>query len=521
MEASTSKHPSTHVPVLNNKSSKLDNKDKFDTRMRLNNRDTKKYKDEDMDVDIINCTNDDEDVDIDIVNCTNDDEAAGIDIVNSNNEDVEVDIINCTDDDDCDLVQPHYDDDATASSSSFDDTHPDAGNCESEVMSEFRADVAQMSGFSGSENEFPLRKRRVTSHWRKFVEPIMWRCKWVELQLMKFQSLANAYDKELENYKHTKHLQYGNFELDGQCAKTVPFVLDSQREKPMKRKIRRIHEETDKEFFMSQHNLFSYFATGRSPPPHGLTMDDDQRNLAPCLSAEKNVGNDFKVPDDILSLDYGDDHSLEQLLWKIEVSQSRVFEMKNRLDSVMTDNEGRISSAEDVVLEESRNALTCSVRESDFPTNMDGPSVVADFASQLINDLVKSDDGLVKRENEDSGHGDGSHHDDVSEPTEQPQVASRKRNTEGILIYNRRTKKTQTDAGVVKIHPIENLQVPKEEKSNSPAHVSVSENSSQSEEPAPKIRSVSKLTAPKNKKKRAARTRRKSASSLWSRKTLG
>lgn len=92
---------------------------------------------------------------------------------------------------------------------------------------------------------------------------------------------------------------------------------------------------------------------------------------------------------------------------------------------------------------------------------------------------------------------------------------------DGILIYNRRAKKAQTDSGAVKIHPIEKLQVPNEEKSNTTYPVSVSEDSSQNEQPARKLRSVTNLSSPQNKKKRAARARRKSGASLWSRRNSG
>lgn len=99
----------------------------------------------------------------------------------------------------------------------------------------------------------------MTSHWRKFVQPIMWRCKWVELQLRKFQLQAIKYEKELEKHNQTNQFKYGNFGLDGRCAKSMPFFHDSQREKSMKRKIRKRHDEPDTEVYMSQHNLFSYF----------------------------------------------------------------------------------------------------------------------------------------------------------------------------------------------------------------------------------------------------------------------
>lgn len=87
----------------------------------------------------------------------------------------------------------------------------------------------------------------------------MWRCKWVELQLRKFQSMAIMYDKEIEKHNQAKRLKYKNFDSEGGCAKSMPYFHDSQREKLMKRKIRKRPEEWDPEVYTSQHNLFSFF----------------------------------------------------------------------------------------------------------------------------------------------------------------------------------------------------------------------------------------------------------------------
>ncbi|PWA68566.1 hypothetical protein CTI12_AA307450 [Artemisia annua] len=507
MEASTSKNhtPFMSTPKVKNMRPECKNED---VEVDILN-----CTDDDVEVDVMNCT--DEDVEIDVMNCTNED--AEVDVINctNNDEDAEVDIINCTNNDEGAMVETHSDD-ATATSSSFGDLFSDGGSREygsdNEVMSELREDDAPMLGLGGSGD---VRKKRVTSHWRKFVQPIMWRCKWAELQLRKFHYLGIKFDAELEKINQTKHLKYGNFALEGRCAKTVPFVHDSQREKPLKRKIRKSHEDLDPEVYMSQHNLFSWFATCRSAPL-GQIMDDDQANLAP--SPDKNAGNEFRVPDELLSMEIRDDYSFEQLLYKIEVSQSRVCEMKDRLDILMEENEERIASAENIILPESNNGLvTCPIRESDFPTNMEGPSIVADLSSQLIK--LNTVNNLIKSEAIDSGKGEGAHLQDANGPMEQPIIASRKRGADGIVIYNRRAKKAQTNSGSVKVHPIEKLLVPKEED-NTASH-SLSEDSGQNDQPAPKIRSVTKLSSPKNKKKRAARPRRKTASSLWTRRMSG
>lgn len=125
-------------------------------------------------------------------------------------------------------------------------------------------------------------------------------------------------------------------------------------------------------------------------------------------------------------MEFRDDYSFEQLLYKIEVSQSRVCEMKDRLDILMEENEERIASAENIILPESNNGLvTCPIRESDFPTNMEGPSIVADLSSQLIK--FNTANNLIKSEAIASSQGEGTHLQDANGPMEQPIIASRKR----------------------------------------------------------------------------------------------
>ncbi|XP_076907726.1 uncharacterized protein LOC143564289 [Bidens hawaiensis] len=370
-------------------------------------------------------------------------------------------------------------------------------------MSGLRVDHAPMHGFDGSSDFFPLRKKKVTSHWRKFIQPIMWRCKWLELQARKFELMAVMYDKELEKHSMIKELKYKNFDLEGHCAKSMPYVHDSKRQKLMKRKIRKKHEDSDTNMCMLHHNISSYIATRGSPAP-GPTMDVDETNLA-GPSSPKNTCNEFRVPDE-----------LEQILWKIEVSQSQVCKIKDRLYVVMSENNERILATEELMLREYSKTVSQPVKEPDFLTDVDEPSLYATFASQLMKLTTRHD--VVKHENGTSEFVDDH---DANEHMELPYFASRKRSTDGTLIYNCRAKKQQADSGTVNIHPMENLLVP-EEENNYTIPVSVSEDSSQNEQPAPKIRSISKLTTPKNTNKRpVGRPRRKTGPSVLNRRTLG
>lgn len=104
------------------------------------------------------------------------------------------------------------------------------------------------------------RKKRLTPHWRTFIRPLVWRCKWVELQIKKFQSQASEYDRELAKYDQRKKTELESCVLEGFGAKSLPFLSRSQRKEVMKRRKRKRVEDTgDMVGFMSRHKLFSYF----------------------------------------------------------------------------------------------------------------------------------------------------------------------------------------------------------------------------------------------------------------------
>lgn len=109
-----------------------------------------------------------------------------------------------------------------------------------------------------------FRKQKLTDHWRKFIHPIMWRCKWTELQIKELQSRALTYDRELAEYDLRKQVELEESTLGDFDSKSQPFYCQSRRNQIMKRKRRkRVEETTDLASFMSCHNLFSY---------HGLTF---------------------------------------------------------------------------------------------------------------------------------------------------------------------------------------------------------------------------------------------------------
>jgi len=100
----------------------------------------------------------------------------------------------------------------------------------------------------------------LTDHWRRFIRPLMWRCKWVELQIKEFQSQALKYDREIAEHERRKLFDHETFMEEGFPVKSLPFSTCMERKKAMKRKKRKRFEETaDVASYMLQHNLFSYY----------------------------------------------------------------------------------------------------------------------------------------------------------------------------------------------------------------------------------------------------------------------
>lgn len=102
------------------------------------------------------------------------------------------------------------------------------------------------------------RKKKKTTHWRNFIQPLMWRCKWVELQIHRLQSKARQYEKRLEAYSNQKQARDDTTMVDG--VKALPFVRENARSGVFKRKKRRRKEATENlTEYMTQHNLFSCY----------------------------------------------------------------------------------------------------------------------------------------------------------------------------------------------------------------------------------------------------------------------
>ncbi|XP_028095369.1 uncharacterized protein LOC114295346 isoform X1 [Camellia sinensis] len=430
-------------------------------------------------------------------------------------QDVEVNIVDCTASGDIGLVKAEFQD-ATENSSSFDDTMLSDAEVESELHGDPSSPAMRFNGYS---EPFRMRKKRLTPHWRTHIQPLMWRCKWVELQIKKFESQAMKYDRELAKHNRRKQSEFENSVLEGFCAKSRPFFGPSRRKEVMKRKRRkRVEDTVDIASYMSHHNLFSYYESKRSAADTAL-LDDDKSSQVICKE-KINGNNEIGVNDELSSLERDGDSSLEQVLWKIGIVESQVSQMKTRLHKIMSENATKFSSTDELNMLAPCNALTSSSRKPASPHNNGDIMPVGSsyIATQLIPEYDMGDP--VMRESAASSHGEVNHVPDIIESTDQPEVGGSSKNTgDGILIYNRRAKRETNNTKEVNIQPIEKPQVPKEEQDSSiPPFHDLEADLPDDDQPTPKIRSISKLTATKNKRKRG---RRKAGTSRWSRRSSG
>lgn len=106
------------------------------------------------------------------------------------------------------------------------------------------------------------RKKKLTSHWRRFIRPLMWRCKWTELRIKELESQALHYGRELAAHyiRKKNQLELGQFDLKNLGSRSVPFSSQSSRKRAVKRRKRKKVEcMADLNSYLSFHNLFSYF----------------------------------------------------------------------------------------------------------------------------------------------------------------------------------------------------------------------------------------------------------------------
>ncbi|XVF84295.1 hypothetical protein PTKIN_Ptkin17bG0025600 [Pterospermum kingtungense] len=458
-------------------------------------------------------------------------------------EDVEVDIIGCTNNNDITTVKTE-DPDATECSSSFADTTSDTEKCsglsDAEVESEFIGDAAFASAYDAFSSVFHMRKKRLTSHWRSFIRPVMWRCKWTELRIKEIQSQALKYARELSAYDQRKFPGIDQSTVEGCGSKSLPFSSQCYRKKAIKRRRRkRIEETTDITSYMSSHNLFSYLENKKNIA-YGTYMADDFSN-AGNTSQHTDWDDKFGNNNGQLLLVFGDgNNSLEQVLWKIEAVHSKVQKLRSQLDLVMSKNSSKFSSSENLSLLAACDAQTGSAPSPTFSAG-NGETISVGHAYNTTQQISEYDDGdLVMAASAISGYGEAYHVPDIIESTvgllssvdvtcHQPQIGDSCEDiVENVLIQNEgnagdRQILTRTNSQPIKQHN----QPEKGEEGEStdptpiltsePNHATKSVVMSQGQST---LRSclASDICFPKSKRKRGER---KAGSGGWSRKHPG
>ncbi|KAK7362703.1 hypothetical protein VNO77_04823 [Canavalia gladiata] len=316
-------------------------------------------------------------------------------------EDLEVDIVSWTNKGD--ISSKNEDPDATEYSSSFADTTSDAENCsrlsDAEVESEFLGDNGLVGTFDASGSAFPMRKRKLTDHWRNFIRPLMWRCKWTELRIKEIDSQILKYSEELAEYDKRKHMEPDKFTLEEFGSKSLPFLSEQRRSKAKKRRKRKkVEDTTEMASYTSHHYIFSYLENKKSDPD-GCLADDFSNPVItePCVDSTERLG----IGEDQSFFEFNEaDASLEQLLWTIDNLHSRVHKLKNDVDAVVSKNASKFSSSENLSLLPHGDVQTSSAQSPTISAvNGDTASVGAIYNSTQhvefdLGDLVMPDSAI-------------------------------------------------------------------------------------------------------------------------------
>lgn len=264
-------------------------------------------------------------------------------------DDMEIDVVGCTDEgngNDFRYLGKQVGGDETEEgsgySSSFGNTcsdNEDGSRMSDNEVDSFYGDSSLFEGFGGM---LPLNKKKVSDQWRRYVSPLSWRGKWIELRMKALKSQLSKYERELQSYgQNVQQFDLGQ-STPGECSmRTLPFSRQNQRKEVMKRRKRKKLEDTvDVSSYMSHHNLFSYYENKAD----GGSADDGSsiQPIAADVNGSENLDINFACP----SLEIRDNNSMEYLLWKIEDAQSRVQKIRFQLDKVLTENAEKFSSVE-------------------------------------------------------------------------------------------------------------------------------------------------------------------------------
>ncbi|CAN1343154.1 hypothetical protein LINPERPRIM_LOCUS39692, partial [Linum perenne] len=231
--------------------------------------------------------------------------------IKAGTEDLEVDIVDCSSSCNVRQVVEVDNDDTDESLSSFSgtsDTENELKSGDDEVESIMFPDNNACSLFAGSRS----RRKRLTEHWRKFIHPLMRRCKWIELQLKELRSQALKNDSDLAEIEIRKAL-YKRFNEEGfegrQINKLYCIFFKPETKKAAK---------------------------DGSPIQSDLPLLD--RTVKIDQGSAFWYGWEFPHSKDLHSMD-------EETLMELEAAHSQVRKWRSRIDVLMRVNPGKFSYA--------------------------------------------------------------------------------------------------------------------------------------------------------------------------------
>ncbi|XP_056863236.1 uncharacterized protein LOC130510690 [Raphanus sativus] len=211
-----------------------------------------------------------------------------------------------------------------SSSSSFGDSlcaRDDDDDCGFEAQSMLSKDYPLPESFGDGTELLGLRKKKkkkLTDEWRRFSQPLMWRCKWLELKVKELESQARGYDKEVQSY-----------DGDDQTQRMSVFKRGRRR---------RVEETTDVSAYISNHNVFSYAEKrkprtlkAQCPVPGEIIVlgEEDESEDDCCFVSESHCS---------------DDDLIGKILCKIDEAQDKAKRLKKRVDELMMCNSHNTSS---------------------------------------------------------------------------------------------------------------------------------------------------------------------------------
>nr|VDC82659.1 unnamed protein product [Brassica rapa] len=211
-----------------------------------------------------------------------------------------------------------------SSSSSFGDSMCAREDDDDEAESMLSKDYPLPETCSIGTELLGLKKKKVTDEWRRFSQPLMWRCKWLELKVKEIESKARGYDKEVQSY-----------------YQSVVFKRGRRR---------RVEETTDVSAYISNHNVFSY-AEKRKP-----TTTLKPQCPVPGETGRKATG---KEDDDcFVSESHCSDDLIGEILCKIDKAQDKAKGLKKRVDELMMMSKSHNTSSMPQTIDRSRSDVT-------------------------------------------------------------------------------------------------------------------------------------------------------------------